>query len=240
MASTDNLVVARFRVHSKINKALSKEAGRPIYEDTEVCEIKFSGNKQTVGVYPAHEVFKTIQNPQTGENEQMTWALAYKDQYLAFKNNEAQDMAGTPLHELPFLTQSKRLELKALNIHTAESLAAIDGQPLKRLGMNGRELKNQAQAYLDNAAGSVDVVKLAAINAELQARIAVLEANSAPSAQQTTSVSPFQDWEVEDIKNWIAEQTGERPKGNPNHATLVARADAVNADLAKKAQQAAA
>jgi hypothetical protein len=46
--------------------------------------------------------------------------------------------------------------------------------------------------------------------------------------------SPFQDWEAEDLKNWIAEAQGSRPKGNPNHETLVRMADELNADLAKK------
>ena len=65
--------------------------------------------------------------------------------------------AGTPLSELTFLSQGKRLELKALNIHTAEALASLDGGPLKMLGIGGREMKNQAAAYLAKAAGNADV-----------------------------------------------------------------------------------
>jgi cell division protein FtsB len=43
--------------------------------------------------------------------------------------------------------------------------------------MDGRELKNQAQAYLDKAAGSVDVVKMAATIAALEAKLARLKAS---------------------------------------------------------------
>jgi hypothetical protein len=58
--------------------------------------------------------------------------------------------------------EGKRRELKALGVNTVEQLASLDGTPLKQLGMGGREMKNQAQAYLDNAAGSADVTNLAA------------------------------------------------------------------------------
>lgn len=233
--ANENLVVAKFYIHSVQNPKKSAEAGRPIYDDIEVCEIRFAANKQTVHVAPAHEVFRTARNFATGEVTPITYALEYKEQYLKFKNEEAQDQSGTPLAELPFLTQSKRLELKALNIHTAETLASLDGTPLKQLGMGGRELKAQAQAYLDKAAGSVDVVALAA-------QVAALQADNERLRGATVSVagdlppSPFADWEADDLKNWIEQNTGERPKGNPNVATLIKRADQVNADLAAKAK----
>ena len=43
--------------------------------------------------------------------------------------------------------------------------------------------------------------------------------------------SPFEAWDDEDIKNWIKDQTGSRPLGNPAHKTLVAQADKINDDL---------
>lgn len=239
----ENLVHARFFMHTAPNEVKSKEAGRPIFDEYEAVEIRFAANKQTVHVAPAHEIYRTKRNFSTGEATPVTYAMDFNEQYLKFKEGVAQDGSGTPLSELPFLTQGKRLELKSLNIHTAEALAALDGTPLKRLGMGGRELKNQAQAYLDNAAGSVDVVKLAAQNAALMARIEALEGKPAAAIEDETStettVSPFAAWEADDLKNWIAEQTGKRPAGNPSHATLVKQADAINADLAKKAERAA-
>lgn len=244
--ANENLVVARFFIHTTRNEAKSKAAGRPIYDEVECCEVRMAANKQTVHVAPAHEVFKKERNFATGEVTELTYAMAYNEQYKKFKANETQDQSGTPLSELPFLTASKRLELKALNIHTAEALASVDGPPLKMLGMGGRELKNQAQAYLDKAAGSVDVVKMAAQMAAMQAEIDRLKgaASSDVPVEKPTedapSTSPFMEMEADDIKNWIESATGERPKGNPSHATLVKKADAVNAELARKAEQAAA
>lgn len=241
--SNENLIHARFFNHTIPDDGATRAAGCPKYKDVECVELRFAGNKQTVHVAPAHEVFKRDRNFASGDVTEVTYALAYNEQYKKFKAGEAQDASGTPLAELPFLTQAKRLELKALNVHTAETLAMIDGPSLKMLGMGGRELKNQAQAYLDNAKGSVDVVKMAATIAALQEQVARLtgqqsEGGIVKELDEQPAVSPFADWEAEDLKNWIAEQSGERPKGNPSHATLVKRADEVNADLAKKAKAA--
>lgn len=241
MATVDNdrLVTARFFIHSEPDVPASKAAGCPKFKDTECVEIRFAANKQTVHVAPAHEVFKRNNDLETGEVTPITYALAYPDQYRKFKEGVAQDQSGTPLAELPFLTQGKRLELKANNVHTAEALAAIDGQPLKNLGMGGRELKNQAMAYLEKAAGSVDVVKMAATIAQLTEKLARLEGQPVAVAEdaEPPSISPFAQMDAEDIKNWIRESNGQVPRGNANHATLVKAADEWNAEMKRKALQ---
>lgn len=245
----ENLVIPRFFIHTEPDLAESKKAGRPIFREFEAVEIRYPGNQTTTHVAPAHEVFKTNKDFATGEVTDITYALAWNKQYQEFKEGVAQTMSGTPLSELPFLTASKRLELKALHIHTAETLAALDGPNLKRLGMGGRELKNQAQAYLDNAAGSVDVVKMAATIAALQAKLERLEGQPVAESARAVltdeeaaavAVSPFAQMDAEDIKNWIKESGGAVPRGNASHATLVKAADEWNAEMAKKAHAQAA
>lgn len=244
--ANEDLVVARFFVHTTQNEAKTKAAGRPIYDEYEAVEIRFSANRFTRHVAPAHEVFKQNKNFQTGEVIELTYAMAYNEQYKKFKAGVSQDQSGTPLSELPFLTASKRLELKALNIHTAEALASLGGPPLRQLGMAGGELQAQAKAYLDKAAGSVDVVGMAAKIAALQAEVEKLRVAPTQTGEPTedtatdpnAAVSPFMEMESDDIKNWIESTSGKRPAGNPSHTTLVKRADEINAELAKKAQAA--
>lgn len=269
MSQNENLIVPQFKVITSLNEARSKLAGCPKFDDMEVVEIRMAANKETVGVFPAHEVWKIVDQAD-GTREPMTYAMRWPDLYRKFKANEAQDLSGTPLSEAPFLSQSKRMELKALNIHTVEALAAVDGQPLNMLGMGGREMKNQAQVYLDKASDSAVETRLAAENLSLRQQLDDMQAqinamNKTATTKRSASasdsavdvveesadegeggigigvepaggnVSPFDDWEDEDIKLWIAEETGNRPKGNPNHATLVRMADEINEDLAKQA-----
>jgi len=244
MAEPENLVVPIFKVHSKIDKTATAKEGRPIYTDLEIVEIKLAANKQTTGVFPAHAVWKWVDQP-NGMREPVTYAMRFNEQYKRFKANSSQSQTGTPVEELPFLTQGKRLELKALNIHTAETLASLDGQPLKNLGMGGRELKNMAQAYLDNAAASADTTRLASENEKLRQLVEEMKQDAKNASQakdkkaDERAASPFDDMEKDDIKNWIEEATGERPRGNPNKDTLVGMADEINAKLAKKPDEAA-
>jgi hypothetical protein len=240
--ATENLTIATFKVHSVKNEAQSKKEGRPIYDDMPVCELKFAANKQTVGVFPAHEVFRWHTDPSAGEREPLTYALAYPDQWRKFLSGEAQVASGTPLSELTFIAQGKRLELKALNIHTAESLAAVDGNALRQLGQGGRTLKEQAQAYLERSAGTADVSALAAENVELRERLAALEGRFSGStaaaaytdtgAGEADDQSPFFIMEADDIRNWLIETAGRTPPENLSHAGLVKLADEVNAALA--------
>lgn len=253
MSDNSSLIVPRFFIHTTPNEAKSKKEGRPIFDEMEVCEVRMAANKQTVGVFPAHEVFKKISR-NDGTTEQITYALAFNEQYQKFKANETQEMAGTPLSELTFLSQGKRLELKALNIHTAEALASLDGTPLKMLGIGGREMKNQATAYLAKAAGNADVTALAAENvamseqmAEMQKQIEELTALAKskgkakaaapadPDESDDDTPSPFEEWADEDIRNWIVSEGGDAPHHKAGHATLVKRADELNAELAAKA-----
>lgn len=251
-------IVARFKMHAQPNLAETKKQKRPIFDDIEVCEIRFAANKQTVGVYPANEIKEFITDPVSGEKTPITYAMKFNNEYLAFKNGDAQASSGTPLEALDFLTPGKRLELKALHIHTAEALAGLDGTPLKQLGMGGRNLKDAAQAYLDQAQNN-DADAMAGIVAEQDARIAELQAQLAAltkdpldhdgdgrkggvkKADDDKPASAFSDFEDEDIKNWLADAAPDlKIDGRWSRETLIEKADEVNAALAKKNQKAVA
>ena len=188
--NNSSLTYPVFKTLSIVNDAESRKKGRPVYDDHEVCEIRFSANKQTVGVFPAHEQCEWAEDPITSERVRITYAQKFNEQYKRFKAGAAQAASGTPVEELPFLTQGKRLELKALNIYTAEALAALDGNNLKLLGMGGRDLKNQAQRYLDNAAKSLDLSSVMSENEDLKRRLAALEGKAGKTVPKKGSAVP--------------------------------------------------
>lgn len=239
MADEENRLVVKFRADKVKNEARTKHEGRPIYDDIELVEIRSAGDRNTVKVFPAHSQHRWTQN-EDGEQVVETYAQRWPAQYRRFKEGHQQVQEGTPLSELPFLTEARRAELKALNIHTAETLAALDGSSLKALGMGGRELKNQAEAYIDNATGSAKVTEMATQIAELQALVASLQSAGAPvvveqPSEPETDVpedSAFEDSTDEELKAFIAAQTGQRPRGTPSHDTLVR--------MAREAEQVAA
>lgn len=231
-----------FFVEPVHNKRKSAEAGRPVYDDIEKVRIRLAGDPKSVLVAPANSG-SSVRDADT--NERLTYAQLHHKHYEAFKKNEEYKGSGTPLSELTFLTASKRMELSAQNIHTAEALAGLDGANLSRLGMGARELKTQAEAWLSKAAGSADVTRLSAENEALKARLDAMEAMmtgaKAPEPvkepENSLGVSPFADWDDDTIRAWIVEQGGDNPHHKCSHETLVSKADELNAALA--AQKAA-
>lgn len=248
-----------FRYNTVDDEIETRKAGRPMFKDVEVCDITFPGNNKTKATFLAHENEPNATRESVANGGGfVTYAMHYNQQYLSFKDGTAQPLGGTPLSEAPFLTEAKRRELAALSIRTIEQLASLDGTPLKQLGMGGRELKNQAEAYIKTAAGSADTTALAAqiealrqqLDTERQERAQLesvirnggrLDPTAPAPGQVVGDIPEVEQEETEDddadvtaariealddagLKDFIAEQTGERPKGNPSRNTLLAAA----------------
>lgn len=241
MADDDSRLIVTFENHPVLNESKSKELGRPFFDDMEVCRIRMSGDRLQSPVFPAwSEAPGGLEDPYTGLTRPASYSEKYAKQYKAFKAGEQQVKEGTPLEALPFLTPAKVKELKAVHVYTAEGLAALDGANLKTLGQGGREWKEKAKAYLENAAGSAHSTKLAEENLYYKQQIDDLRKELAqikrPDDERLTESlgydndtpagqSQFEAWEDELIKEWISEKTGNKPRGNPSHATLVKMAD---------------
>jgi len=235
-SENDKKIIVTFRNHQMQNEAKTQKEGRPIYDDLEVCDIRFPGETRVWGCFPADEVEPNI----TRElKHPITYKDAFKEQYDRFKSSLPQSVAGTALADLPFLTEGKRMELRALNIHTAEQLAGLEGANLKTLGGGGRELKTQAQAYIDNAGGSAKVTSMALEIERLRQMIEGMQAQSqhpmggaAAVAKEAASKTdkPLEECSDAELKTYIKEKTGEPVRGNISRETLLERA----AELAKK------
>lgn len=222
----DSRLVVTFENHSVLNEAKSKEKGRPIYEDMEVCRIRMGGDRLQAPVFPAWAEAPGGMLNDEGYMVPATYKEKYATQYKQFQAGEAQTKEGTPIEALPFLTAAKQKELKSLHIYTAESLASLDGANLKSLGQDGRSWKNQAQAYLDNAAGSAVATRLADENTYLRQRLEELERERAQYPAAVSQGVPAEDGSLEtmsdeQLKDFIAARSGSRPRGNPNTETLV-------------------
>lgn len=166
------------------DKRATREQGRPIYKDVEYVRIRFPGDNKRELHAPAHE--KAYLADKMGGR--LSYAEMYAEHYKLFRDS-AEQVVGTPLTELPFLTAAQRETLKGQNIATAEMLAEMPDRAIKNLGMNWRPVRDQAKAYLEKAAGSADVAKLSAENAELSERLKQMEAMMAEMQKQQTEAA---------------------------------------------------
>jgi hypothetical protein len=231
-----------FEIVAVRNEAKSRAEGRPFFDDVEHVRIHIAGmGKEKVPVYPAHDVshYADVLTDYGQERRAVTYAERFNKQYLEFKAGGKQTFSGTPLDEVPFLTEAKRRELRALHVYTAETLANLDGSQLKMLGPGGRELKNDAMAYLEKAKEGAEAThlsdELAKRDSEIEAlknQIAALAAGSDPKSGTipADTASAFETFGDDDLKAWLAD-AGIEVDGRWSRATLLAKA---GEELAKR------
>lgn len=164
----------RFYSKPKLNKARTAEAGRPIFDDVEMCEVILD-DRNFNPHFPAHETTITY-DKQAQMDDTRTWAERFPEAYRAFKMRHEAGETGTPLSEWPVVTRAKASELNALGVTTVEQLAAMPESTLRVLGAEGRQLAAQAQAYMQTAQEAAPMNRLALENEDLKARLAALEA----------------------------------------------------------------
>jgi len=219
----DDVLVVLFKYFAKENEAKSLEAGRPIFDDLEVCEIRAPGSRD-VKVFPATSFSRWLDDPHTGRQVKQTYAERFAHQYRQFKAQATQTKSGTPLEHAPFLSEGKRAELRAQNVYTVEQLAAIEGTELKNLGPFGREMKNKAEEYIAEGKSSAPNRQMLAELEALRARNAVLEEDmQAKHKNADDAEGEFAQMDLDQIREYITVNSGQEPIGakNMNRKTLV-------------------
>jgi hypothetical protein len=225
----DSTIVALFKHHAVKNEGRSVKEGRPIYDDMEICEIRFAGSRN-VSVFPALAFSHWGNDDATQEQVAITYAERFPRQYRQFKEHTMQTKSGTPLTHVPFLTEARRAELRALNIYTAEALAHVDGQELKNLGSYGRDLKNKAIEFIADAKLGAPTAEVMAELEALRARNQVLEEDAKAIADMSDKDAektggPFDHMTAEMLRDFIKTNTGHAPHGSLNRKTLVRMAN---------------
>ena len=221
MRDPDDALVVLFKYMALENAAKSLEAGRPIFDDVEVCVIQSPGNKD-VKTFRSTDITRWVDDPFTGQQRQQSYAERFQHQYRQFKANAAQTKTGTPLEHAPFLTDGRRAELRAQLVYTVEQLAGIEGNELKNLGPGGREMKNKAEEYIAEARGAAPNKQMLAELEMLKARNAILEEDAvALLATKNASEGEFASMDLPQLREFITTHTGQAPMGSMNRKTLV-------------------
>jgi hypothetical protein len=134
----------RFFTEPKELPGKSLEAGRPIYEERHFVGITNPGSR---------DEFIVQADVKAAQDEFVAWA------FKKWLSTQEQVVDGTPLETVPFLNKAQVMELRALNIHTLESLATLPDTAKQRF-MGSIELSKKAKAYLDSAKDTALVTKL--------------------------------------------------------------------------------
>jgi hypothetical protein len=165
----DAALFVRFRMAPKKDEVETQKQGRPIFRNVEYVSISSPGDK-----------FNQIDRPATQRDRQR-----FRRQYRAFKENQEDSSAGTPLAKWPLVDAAQVMELKYFNVHTVEQLALMPDGNIPNVG-NISHLKKHAVDYLAAAKGNAPTVQL---RAELEKRDAMLEAMQRQLAEQSQMIA---------------------------------------------------
>ena len=220
-------VIAIFRNHMTPNEGKSAQAGRPIFDDVEICELRFAGSRN-VFVFPATSMSHWDDGADGLGHRIITYAERFPLQYQQFRTRQHQTKVGTPLDYLPFLTEARRAELRALNIYTAEALSIVDGAELKNLGPQGREFKQAAIEFLERSDDNARLSQMQQRIDELMAQQEVLKQDleRAKSNGNGAEKKPtYDDMSDDQLRAHVKTVTGIEPKGNLPRKTLIRMAE---------------
>ncbi len=147
-SEANKALLVRFFAQPMKNEEKSVEEGRPIFDDTEMVEIRVRGQKDNVVLRPVRQ-----------DDMQR-----FRDAYRFFREGKTLAESGTPLSVWPSITASQVEEFRYLGFNTIEDLASASEAVLGRVpGLHG--LKNRAIAFIEAAKGNAPLEKM---NKELE------------------------------------------------------------------------
>lgn len=161
-------VSVAFGFYPTLDNRKTQEAGHDVYRDVEFVKIAVPGDRNSLFFQPSSDSHRK----------------RFPQAYAAFKAREHTPIEGMPVEEWAPVGRSLALNLKAMHIHTVESLAAVHDGNIDRIGSNGRELREKAKAWLADAQNGAAAIKLAGEKQALQDQIAAMQAQILALSQQ--------------------------------------------------------
>lgn len=152
-------IYPRFYKKAVRNEGKTLETGYPQFDEREFVEITIAGDNKT-------QIDKPV-----SDRERQRWPTVYK----AFVEEGKQIIEGFPIEQWPLLSLGQVEKLKFISVRTVEQLAGLDDNGLSAYGPGGRDLQNQAKAFIDKATDSKDYSKLASENDSMKADIEMLK-----------------------------------------------------------------
>jgi CRISPR/Cas system-associated endonuclease/helicase Cas3 len=172
--------------------------------------------------------------PKIGEDESkgfLTYAERFAEDYKRFKASDpSAERTGTPLEHAPFLTQARVFELRAINIHTVETLAHLSEAIITKHHL--RPVVAQAKTWLGETEAAAAVMeaneraeRAAAEKAEVEGRFAALEAKLAQMSAGIVAIKSDDPdtWSDEELRAYLTSHEV-NPRANASRDKLVAAA----------------
>lgn len=144
-------VYAKFYYRAMPNEVKSAEEGRPVFDDVEFVEIMAAGNGTNI-----------IRRPVRPQDKQR-----FREAYTRFREGDENQLVGTPLTEITWISVSMREELHYMKVRTLEQLADLSDTACGKMpGMY--DLKKKAGEWLKKSTDAAPFTALHKENEDLK------------------------------------------------------------------------
>lgn len=165
----------RFFERPTKNNFQSEKAGRPIFDTSLIVEVMVPGSRESTPEFEVERVYCEEAGLDASGNrlvERSPKYVQYAAQIDAYKAQNGTGLAsGTPISQWPNVDTGTAATLKAAGIFTVEMLAGVQDTHLPNLGMGGRVLRDQAQAFLQSRTFGVPTAQMSAETTHLREQV---------------------------------------------------------------------
>ena len=179
-SDADKALAVRFFSMPIQNDVKTVEEGRPIFDDTDMVEIRIRGDRNNITCRPVRDQDKS----------------RFREAYRAYKDGAKASETGTPLSEWPIASASMVEELKYLGFHTVEHVANASEAALARVpGLH--TLKQRAAAFIEFAKGGAPMERM---QSELDKERSAREASEAQLADLSRRMAEMEAKQATEVK----------------------------------------
>lgn len=160
---TQNQIVS-FYDRDILSKFKTREEGKPVYITKVYVKIDIPFKEKD-----------SINRPMQEKD-----MAKYPQQWEAYQSREKYEMEGTVIENWNYLDESQIKMLKSAGIKTVEQVGAVDDNTVKRLGSNGRRMRDMAIKFVAQG----DAVDLRKQLDEVKKELAELTADKKPKKKK--------------------------------------------------------
>lgn len=167
----------RFEQRAVEDRDASIKANKYVAKDVDFVIVQQIGSRNT-HEKPAEEWLVDQDRLASHDRIPRDWPAKFRQLYAQYKAGLEPTREGTSVRNWPMISRAQAENLVRANVLTVEDLAEASEQALASIGMEARQLKYKAVAWLEAADKNKSAAQLDALRAEIgnkDARIASLE-----------------------------------------------------------------
>lgn len=130
--SDDRILNVTFYERAVQNNFQTTAKGYPVFDPVVFCRILTPGNTSSIWDQPARDIDKQ----------------RFPRHWAHFENKTTHMESGLPVDQWSVISLTTAATLKALNIHTVETLAQVSDANVFKIGTGGTELREKAKAFV--------------------------------------------------------------------------------------------